>query len=112
MQSRDASLTTLDDGERWHSLERVLDHLLRHDLADAPVRIAEIIRAINVLEPKPLIGRLSGGGRELVIGRDARGYLALYGYLVELDAVLVLALRSQTEARFAREAPGGASKNG
>ena len=40
--------------------------------------------------------------RELVIGRGSRGYVALYSYVVELDAVFVLAIRSQREAGYAR----------
>jgi hypothetical protein len=38
--------------------------------------------------------------RELVIGRDARGYVALYRYAPEIDTVFVLAIRSQREAGY------------
>ena len=34
-------------------------------------------------------------------GRGSRGYVALYRYVVELDIVFVLALRSQREAGYA-----------
>jgi hypothetical protein len=42
------------------------------------------------------------GKRELVIGRHSHGYVALYRYVVEIDTVFVLALRSQREAGYAR----------
>jgi len=82
-------------------LDRILDHLFQHEVADAPSRIQDIIRAIDVLERSPLIGRpvradLSG----LVTGRGARGYVALYRYVAELDTVFVLAVRGQKEAGY------------
>jgi len=82
-------------------LDRILEHLLAHQGADAPSRIEDIIRAIDVLEHNPLIGRPARGElRELVIGRRGRGYVALYRYVAELDAVFVLAIRSQKEAGY------------
>ena len=42
------------------------------------------------------------GNRELVIGHKARGFLALYQYVDEIDTVFVLAVRSQREAGYAR----------
>jgi toxin ParE1/3/4 len=84
-------------------IDRIIDHLLQHDIQDAGARIQDIIRAVNVLDQNPLIGRpTEGNKRELVIGRHARGYLALYVYVEEIDTVFVLALRSQTEAGYAR----------
>jgi len=84
-------------------LDRVLDHLLAHQSADAPSRIEDIIRAIDVLERNPLIGRLARADlRELVIGHHARGYVALYRYVAELDTVFVLAIRGQKEAGYTR----------
>jgi len=38
-------------------LERILEHLARHEVADAPARIREIIDGISVLEHHPLMGR-------------------------------------------------------
>jgi len=35
-----------------------------------------------------------------VIGRRARGYVALYRYVAELDTAFVLAIRGQKEAGF------------
>lgn len=89
--------------ELAEDFERLLDHLARHDVANAPSRIREIIQAIDVLEHNPLIGRpVHGNKRELVIGRRSRGYVALYRYVAEIDTVFVLALRSQREAGYTR----------
>lgn len=87
-------------------LDRILDHLLADDAADATSRMHDIIRAIDVLERNPLIGRaVRSDLRELVIGRGARGYVALYRYVGELDAVFVLAIRGQKEAGYGRDQP-------
>lgn len=84
-------------------MDRILDHLVSNAVADAAERIREIIQAIDVLARNPLIGRPSEQGkRELIIGRDARGYVALYRYVEEIDTVFVLALRSQREAGYCR----------
>ena len=84
-------------------LDRILEHLFAHQEADAPSRIEDIIRAIDVLERNPLIGRLARADlRELVIGRLARGYVALYRYVAELDTMFVLAIRGQKEAGYTR----------
>ena len=80
-------------------LERILDHLLQFEIVDARARLGDIFTAIDVLENNPLIGRIVRADlRELVIGRGARGYLALYKYVAELDTVFVLAVRGQKEA--------------
>ena len=58
--------------------DRILDHLSEHAVEDAPGRIREIVQAIDVLQHNPLIGKpVSADMRELVIGRTARGYMAL-----------------------------------
>ena len=81
--------------------DRILDHLLRHDVADGLERIACIRACIAVLASNPLIGRrLPSGLRELVIGRGARSYLALYRYSDALDLVTVVAIRSQKESGY------------
>ncbi|MBI3045628.1 MAG: type II toxin-antitoxin system RelE/ParE family toxin [Betaproteobacteria bacterium] len=83
--------------------DRILQHLLEHEVADARSRIEDIIRAIDVLERNPLIGRVARAGlRELVIGQGARGYVALYRYVAGLDSVFVLAIRGQKEAGYGR----------
>lgn len=84
-------------------LDRILEYLAQHEVADAAARIREIVQAIDVLAHNPLIGRpVSNGKRELVIGRKARGFLALYQFVDEIDTVFVLAVRSQREAGYAR----------
>ena len=89
--------------ELGEDFDRILDHLARYGVDDAPSRIREIIQAIAVLEHNPFIGRpVDGDNRELVIGRRARGYVALYRYVAQIDTVFVLALRSQREAGYAR----------
>jgi plasmid stabilization system protein ParE len=84
-------------------LDRILQHLFQHQGTDASSRIEDIIKAIDVLERNPLIGRRARADlRELVIGRRARGYVALYRYVAELDTVFVLAIRGQKEAGYTR----------
>lgn len=82
--------------------DRILDHLAQFEAENPALRIREIIEAISVLEHNPMIGRpVNNDKRELVIGRRSHGYVALYRYVVELDVVFVLAVRSQREAGFA-----------
>jgi len=81
--------------------ERILDHLRAHEIADADGRFDEILDAIDVLERHPRIGRPTADGlHELVIGRQSRGFVALYRYLPEADTVFVLAIRNQKEAGY------------
>ena len=89
--------------EIQEDFDRILDHLSEYDVEDAPGRMSEIIQAIDVLQHNPLIGRpVSADTRELVIGRRARGYVALYPYIEQIDTVFVLAIRSQREAGYGR----------
>jgi plasmid stabilization system protein ParE len=82
-------------------LERIADHLTLHEVLDVPARIDEIVDALKLLAAHPLIGRPAANGhRELVIGRGARGYVALYDFDVLRDEVLVAAVRAQREAGF------------
>jgi toxin ParE1/3/4 len=84
--------------------DRILEHLARFEVADAPARIGEIVQAVDILSHSPLIGRpVRGGKRELVIGRDAHGYVALYRLVASIDTVFVLAIRSQRERGYKRE---------
>ena len=84
--------------------DRFFDHMARFEVADAPARIGEIVQAIQILTHSPLVGRLvKGGKRELVIGREAHGYVALYRFVASIDTVFVLAIRSQHEARYRRK---------
>ena len=83
--------------------ERIRAHLQQHESSDMHDRIAGIVKAIDVLSDNPLIGReLEDGKRELVIGRGARGYVALYRYVEPMDAIVILAIRAQREAGYAR----------
>lgn len=85
-------------------LDRILDHLMTYQVEHIVQRIDEIIAALEVLRHNPLIGRpVDDGQRELVIGRDARGYLALYRYGSLMDMVFILAVRSQREAGYAKK---------
>lgn len=87
-------------------LQRIVAHLAEHDASAIEDRVAVIFRALGVLEENPLIGRLfSDEWRELVIGRDAQGYLALYIYKPLDDTVHVLAIRSQREAGYVVDLP-------
>lgn len=92
--------------ELTDDFDRILEHLLAHDVAEAASRVADVIGAIDILEQNPLIGRpVESGLRELVIGRGSRGYIALYRYVEELDMVFVLAIRGQKESGYGREMP-------
>jgi toxin ParE1/3/4 len=83
--------------------DRILDHIARFDVGSASERIAEILQTVQILVNNPLIGRpVRGGKRELVIGRNSRGYVALYRYLPKIDTVFLLAVRSQREAGYKR----------
>jgi len=87
--------------EVGEDIDRVIDHLARYQIENSAQQIREIIEAINVLEHNPLIGRPLGKDlRELIIGRRAHGYVALYRYIAELDTIFVLAIRSQREAGY------------
>lgn len=81
--------------------DRIVAHLLGHAVDDIAGRLADIQSAIGLLERNPDIGRpVDAGLRELVIGRGSRGYVALYAVLNDEELVLVLALRSQSEAGY------------
>ena len=84
-------------------IDRFLDHMARFEIEDAPARIGEIVQAIQILAHSPLIGRpVKGGKRELVIGQESRGYVALYRFIASIDTVFVLAIRSQREKGYKR----------
>jgi toxin ParE1/3/4 len=83
--------------------DRILDHLAAYEVPYAAQRIKEIITALDVLLQNPQIGRQAADGlRELIIGSDARGYLALYRYEPLMNMVFILAIRSQREAGYAQ----------
>ena len=81
--------------------DRIFDHLAQFELGDEPERIAEMVHALQILSHSPRIGRpVRAGKRELVIGKDSRGYVALYRFVESVDTVFVLAIRSQREAGY------------
>lgn len=82
-------------------LDRILDHLVEHGVADAAERVVDIVAALDVLTRNPMIGRPVGQRmRELVIGRGSRGNVALHEYHAGLDVVQVAAIRGQREAGY------------
>ena len=82
-------------------VDRILEHLKKFEVEEPSVRIDEIVHGISVLEHNPLIGRLARNDlRELIIGRGAHGYVALYRYIPEVDTVFLLAIRNQREAGY------------
>ena len=84
-------------------LDRILEHLERHEAAHVAARLREIIDAFGVLATNPLIGRPARNDkRELVIGHGPHGYVALYRHVPALDTVFVLAVRGQREAGYYR----------
>ena len=88
--------------EVGNDFDRILDHLVQYQVENPVLRIREIIEALNVLEHNPMIGRPANNDKlVLVIGRSSHGYVALYRYIVEIDTVFVLAVRSQQEAGYA-----------
>ena len=89
--------------EVFDDFDRFFDHIAQRDPGSAPERVGAIVDAIQILSHSPQIGRpVQGGKRELVIGRAARGYVALYHYIEAMDTVFVLAVRSQREVGFKR----------
>ena len=89
--------------EVFDDFDRFFDHLAEFDVEGAAGRIADIVQALQVLAHSPLIGRkVRGGKRELVIGEAARGYVALYRHVPEIETVFVLAIRSQRESGYKR----------
>ena len=94
--------------EVGEDFDRILDHLALYQVEHPEDRVREIINALNVLERNPQIGRpVSNGKRELVIGRRSHGYIALYRYVIEIDTVFVLAIRSQREAGYKERSTQG-----
>ncbi len=82
-------------------LDRLADYLIDSDPVAAGETIDLITEAVTILKRHPLIGRpIEADIRELVISRGRTGYVALYSYESEYDAVLILAIRHQREAGY------------
>jgi len=81
-------------------LERISDFLTESG-ASALEALDLISEAVDILARHPLIGRQAEAGlRELVISQGRTGYVALYSYEAQHDAVLLLAIRHQREAGY------------
>jgi len=82
-------------------LEKLTDFLLETDPLAAAETVGLIEEAVTVLKRHPLIGRpVESDLRELVISHGKTGYIALYSFEVDQDAVLILAIRHQREAGY------------
>lgn len=87
--------------EVLNEIERFIDHLEPHEVANVAERVGEILEGIQILARSPLIGRPVGGGKhELVIAQGNRGCVAPYRYLAGIATVFILALRAQRESGF------------
>lgn len=85
----------------FDDIDRFIAHLLQSEAIEIDARMMAIYQAIEVLAANPLIGRPAmGEWRELVIGSDSRGYVALYSYELLDDTVYVWAIRSQREVGY------------
>lgn len=81
-------------------LERITDFLSENGLNELET-LNLIDEAVTILARHPLIGRqVESGLRELVISQGRTGYVALYTYEAQYDAILVLTIRHQREAGF------------
>lgn len=88
-------------GQAVADLVRLTDFLLESDPVAATETAGLIEEALAVLRRHPLIGRpVEFDLRELVISRDRTGYIALYSFEEDSDAVLILAIRHQREAGY------------
>lgn len=77
------------------------DFLTESDPSAAAETLELIGEAVELLSRHPLIGRpVEHGLRELVISRGRTGYLALYSFEEDKQAVLILAIRHQGEAGY------------
>ena len=82
-------------------LEKLTDFLIETDPSAAAETVDLIQEATSILKRHPLIGRLVESDlRELIISRGKTGYVALYSYVADQDAVLILAIRHQREAGY------------
>jgi len=88
-------------GRALSDLEWISD-FLADEGPEAQLEALDLIdEAITILARHPFIGRQAEHDmRELVVSQGRTGYVALYSYEVESNAVLVLAIRHQREAGF------------
>ena len=82
-------------------LERLAEFLLASDIHAAAQTTRILIQGLQILKGHPLMGRkVELNFRELLISRGRTGYVALYKYSVESDAVTIYAIRHQREDNF------------
>ena len=82
-------------------LERLTDFLTESDPSAARKTVGLIEEAVKILIRHPLIGRpVDSDLRELIISRGRSGYIALYSFEENNDAILILAIRHQREAGY------------
>ena len=82
-------------------IEFLTGFLAETDPIAAGNTFALIDEAIAILARHPLIGHPVGDFlRELVISRGKSGYVALYSFEVQEDAILILSIRHQREAGY------------
>ncbi|MFN4341856.1 MAG: type II toxin-antitoxin system RelE/ParE family toxin [Azonexus sp.] len=82
-------------------IEALTDFLAESDPVAASDTFGLIDEAIAILARHPLIGRpVDDCLRELVISRGKTGYVALYSFEVQEDAILILSIRHQREAGY------------
>ncbi|APW45268.1 type II toxin-antitoxin system RelE/ParE family toxin [Rhodoferax antarcticus] len=87
--------------EAGTDLERLTQFLLDTAPEHAFATVDIVLKALEILQLHPKIGRPIGDGlRELVISRGASGYLALYQFDEVFDLVLVLRVRHQRELDY------------
>jgi plasmid stabilization system protein ParE len=87
--------------QAFADFERIFESYATLDPEGAARIISSIREAIGILERHPLVGRsVDEELRELIISRGKTGFVALYSFLEDEDAVLVLALRHQKEAGY------------
>jgi len=88
-------------GRALAELERISDFLAPEGMDEQLEALDLIDEAVTILGRHPLIGRLAEHDlRELIISHGKTGYIALYSYEAEQDAILVLAIRHQREVGF------------
>jgi addiction module RelE/StbE family toxin len=84
-----------------NDLVRLTDFLIEADVKAASETVDLIEEAVSILDRHPLIGRsVDEEIRELVISRGATGYVALYSFEDNKNAILILAIRHQREAGY------------
>ena len=85
----------------FYDLSRLSDFLAESDPLAATETLGLIAEAVTLLRHHPLVGRpVENELRELVISRGRTGYVALYSFEEDQDAILILAIRHQREAGY------------